>query len=79
MTGRMARLGDAYVKGEIAVDGPIEDILHIGIGLAERIGRLSHLTAITRPLNLLAFRHSRHNDAAAIAHHYDVSNDFYRL
>ncbi len=24
-------------------------------------------------------RHSRERDAAAIAHHYDVSNDFYRL
>ena len=79
MTGRMARLGDAYVAGEIAVDGRIEDILHIGIGLAERIGRYSRLAAFARPLNLLAFRHSRRNDAAAIAHHYDVSNDFYRL
>src|ERR671916_244808 len=24
-------------------------------------------------------RHSKERDAAAIAHHYDVSNDFYRL
>jgi cyclopropane-fatty-acyl-phospholipid synthase len=28
---------------------------------------------------LAGHRHSRHRDAAAIAHHYDVGNDFYRV
>lgn len=79
LTGRMARLGDAYVAGELAVDGRIEDILQVGIGLAERIGKMSRLAALARPLTLLRFRHSRSNDATAIEHHYDVSNDFYRL
>jgi len=30
-------------------------------------------------VRLHGVRHSRHRDAAAIAHHYDVGNDFYRL
>ena len=32
-----------------------------------------------RKARLRGRRHSRRRDAAAIAHHYDVSNDFYRL
>ena len=79
LTGRIARLGDAYVVGELGVDGRIEDILDTGIKLSERVGRFSRLAKFARPLGWLAFRHSKTNDAAAIAHHYDVSNDFYRL
>jgi cyclopropane-fatty-acyl-phospholipid synthase len=79
ITGRIARLGDAYVNGDLTVDGRIDDILSIGIRIAERIGRYSRLTALARPFTALAFRHSKSNDAAAIAYHYDVSNDFYRL
>jgi cyclopropane-fatty-acyl-phospholipid synthase len=44
------------------------------------------LGAIRRPpprpseeLRLAGWRHSQKRDAAAIAHHYDISNDFYRL
>jgi cyclopropane-fatty-acyl-phospholipid synthase len=44
------------------------------------------LDALGRPLpappeeaRLRGRRHSRSRDAAAIAHHYDISNDFYRL
>jgi cyclopropane-fatty-acyl-phospholipid synthase len=44
------------------------------------------LGAVGRPLpppeqeaRLGGRRHSRHRDAAAISHHYDLSNDFYRM
>src|SRR5207248_1354110 len=50
------------------------------------LGAARHLGALGRPLppppeeaRLHGRRHSRARDAAAIAHHYDVSNDFYRL
>ena len=79
VTGRIDKLGDAYAAGDLLVDGTVQDILQIGILLAERFGRISRLAAIVRPLQRLRFRHSRKNDAAAITHHYDVSNDFYRL
>jgi cyclopropane-fatty-acyl-phospholipid synthase len=80
VTGRIARLGDAYVAGDLTVDGTIDDILRIGITLAERTGRLSRLARLMRALQWAAtFRHSKRNDAAAIQHYYDVSNDFYRL
>jgi cyclopropane-fatty-acyl-phospholipid synthase len=78
-TGRFDKLGDAYVSGGLTVDGRIEDILRIGIDLAERIGRAPQVVRLAKPLKLLSFRHSKRNDAKAIAHHYDVSNEFYRL
>ncbi len=79
LTGQIGRLGDAYAAGDITVDGQVNDILDTGIALAERFGRLSRLAALAKPLGWLAFRHSRQNDADAIRHHYDVSNEFYRL
>jgi cyclopropane-fatty-acyl-phospholipid synthase len=80
--GRFDKLGDAYVAGDLTVDGKIEDVLRIGIDLAERIGRapqVARLARLAKPLKLLSFRHSKRNDAKAIARHYDVSNEFYRL
>lgn len=79
LTGRFDRLGDAYVTGEIGVEGRVQDILLTGMALAERFGRLSRLAGVLKPLGWLSFRHSKGNDAAAIASHYDVSNDFYRI
>lgn len=86
LTGDMARLGEAYVEGEVTVDGRLQDILEVGIAVAERIGRsplvrrAARLGPLVRPfLRLRAGAHSRKRDAAAISHHYDVSNDFYAL
>lgn len=79
MAGNFARLGDAYVSGELAVDGRVEDIVRVGIELAKRIGATPLLSRLTRALAYLPARHNRRRDAAAIRHHYDVSNEFYRL
>jgi len=76
--GRFDRLGDAYVAGEILVEGAAADILHTGIELAERVGKAPWLAPLGRAAGLLSFRHSRKQDARAIAYHYDVSDDFYR-
>jgi cyclopropane-fatty-acyl-phospholipid synthase len=67
------RLGEAYVEGHIAVEGPVHEVFRVAETLArtasgaERVG-LRRLV-----------RHSRAKDRKAIEHHYDVSNDFYRL
>jgi len=50
--------------------------------LVTAVGGLRALRPLPRPkeeAHLRGRRHSRARDAAAIAHHYDVSNDFYRL
>ncbi len=82
ITGDMGSLGAAYVEGEITVEGRLQDVLHVGIAIAERVGRVR---AVQRAAWLLArrprwrFRHSKQRDAAAISYHYDVSNAFYAL
>ena len=69
----LAALGEAYVEGEVEIDGPIDEALRAaetmvrGWGRAGR-GRLPRLAS-----------HSKQRDRAAIQYHYDASNDFYRL
>ena len=51
-----------------------------GIGAARRLGALG--PPVKPPpgeVRLRGTRHSQRRDAAAISHHYDVGNDFYRL
>jgi len=87
-------LGRAYVTGDLDVQGDIFAALElrdalpmVRIGARHAIG-LARLAGVRvlRPLpppseeaRLHGRRHSKARDAAAIAHHYDVSNDFYRL
>jgi len=79
LVGNFAKLGDAYVAGELTADGRIQDILRIGIDLAERLGKWPIATRLMRLAAFVPRPHSRHKDAADISYHYDVSNEFYRL
>ena len=68
-------LGEAYVNGELDAEGDLDSLIHSAAGLARHFGKM-------RPGWIELFRrtqHSRAVDAEAIAYHYDVSNDFYRL
>jgi cyclopropane-fatty-acyl-phospholipid synthase len=86
-------LGRAYVSGEIDLGGDIFSVLALqdrldGLTItpvqviaALKILGVSGLKPLAPPpeeARLHGRRHSRARDAAAIAHHYDVSNDFYR-
>jgi cyclopropane-fatty-acyl-phospholipid synthase len=86
--------GRAYVAGDIEVDGEIFDVMDLVEQLEDVSLRPHHVVEALRlvgpsglrPLppppeeaRLRGRRHSRDRDAAAIAHHYDVSNDFYRI
>ena len=79
LTGNMGRLAQAYVEGEIEVEGRIGDVLQVGVALAERIGNLPFLRRAVPLLARLPHRHSKAADARAVRYHYDVSSDFYRL
>jgi cyclopropane-fatty-acyl-phospholipid synthase len=80
MTGNIGRLAQAYVEGELAVEGRLQDILRVGIALAEAVGRVPlvrRTAALAR--HLPRRRHSRTRDARDVRYHYDVPSDFYRL
>jgi len=68
----LASLGQAYVDGLIDIEGTIDDVVAVATKLSSHAGRQMRRAA------RLA-RHTRRIDAEAIAYHYDVSNEFYRL
>ena len=84
----------AYVAGDIDIDGDVFAALALrdrfgeaNVGLRELavVLRLAGPRALHRlppppeEARLRGRLHSKERDAAAIAHHYDLSNDFYRL
>ena len=84
----------AYVSGELDVQGDIFDALALRGNLPEvklrpsewldlaRIAGWRSLRPLPAPpeeSRLHGRRHSKARDASAIAHHYNVSNDFYRM
>jgi cyclopropane-fatty-acyl-phospholipid synthase len=84
----------AYVAGELDVEGDLYAALTLQerlaaarlaprhwVGALRLVGRegLRPLAPPAEEARLHGRRHSRERDAAAIAHHYDVSNRFYRL
>ena len=85
--------GRAYVAGDLDVEGDIFDALELRhrfdsvsvspsqwLEIAKILGSttLRRLPPPPGEARLRGRRHSPRRDAAAIAHHYDVSNDFYR-
>ncbi len=84
----------AYVSGALDVEGDIFAVLQLRDRLPDvkldgrtylAMARLAGAGGFRRPrvppeeARLHGRRHSPTRDAAAIAHHYDVSNDFYRI
>ncbi len=86
--------GRAYVSGALDVEGGIFDALALRDYLPDvkldartwaTMARLAGAGGFRRPpipaeeARLHGRRHSKARDAAAVAHHYDISNDFYRM
>ena len=67
------KLGEAYVEGDIDVDGSIDDVVALG----QQITGGDPANDNRSPPSLWAKRHSRRVDRHAIQYHYDVSNAFY--
>jgi cyclopropane-fatty-acyl-phospholipid synthase len=86
-------LGRAYVAGDIDVEGDLFGALaaiadhlpqpnaRVVADIARVLGpsRLRPLPPPPEEARLHGLRHSKARDAQAIAHHYDVSNDFYAV
>ncbi len=86
--------GRAYVAGDLDVEGDIYAALGLRDHLPEvklrprqyvaalrlvGAGGLKPLPHPPEEAHLRGRRHSKARDAAAVSHHYDVSNDFYRM
>ncbi|MGD9797674.1 MAG: class I SAM-dependent methyltransferase [Acidimicrobiia bacterium] len=85
--------GRAYVAGDIDVEGDLFEALAVGTAARPHLGALElvellrfvgdgvvhRLPPPPEEIRLRGRRHSPERDAAAIAHHYDVSNAFYRM
>lgn len=85
----------AYIAGDITIDGDLLEVIRLrermpvpefGPGdrleLLKTLGRQRLLRPVPPPPEEVRLRgrfHSRGRDAEAISHHYDVSNEFYRL
>ena len=67
------RLGEAYVEGHITVEGPVHEVFRVAEAFARTVSGAERVG-----LRCLV-PHSRTKDRKAIEHHYDVSDDFYRL
>lgn len=69
----LASLGTAYVEGHLDFEGRMQDAFEKVAGFISTLGADAE-----RP-RLHKARHTRRLDSESIAHHYDLSNDFYRL
>lgn len=65
-------LGEAFVEGRVDLLGPLEEIIRIG-------DRITHAMGDATPYLPTRRSHDKATDASAIAYHYDLSNEFYRL
>ena len=71
-------IGQAYVQGKLDAEGDLDSIFEVAASLARHAGKpVSFFDRLDRLLR--AVHHTRKVDAKAIAYHYDVSNEFYRL
>jgi cyclopropane-fatty-acyl-phospholipid synthase len=86
VTGELEADGDVFALLEALRDRAPRNFRH-GVSAAPlAVKAARQLGIVGRPLppppeeaRLHGWRHSRRRDADAIGHHYDVSNDFYRL
>jgi cyclopropane-fatty-acyl-phospholipid synthase len=79
--GRIGRLADAYVKGDLEIEGQLSDVMALAAELAgDPVKRgqrpaWGHLLRRVRSLWL----HRRRRDAEQVRFHYDLYDDFFAL
>jgi cyclopropane-fatty-acyl-phospholipid synthase len=86
VTGELELEGDTYAAMRALVQAAPDDLRIGGKTLVQTLRAARRLGVVGRPLppppeeaRLSGLLHTKSRDAAAISHHYDVSNDFYRL
>ncbi len=70
----LGALGEAFIDNRLDLEGDLLEALPLGARLVEATG-----TSVALRVTQSWRRHRRVQDRSAIAHHYDVGNDFYSL
>ena len=76
------KAGEAYMDGTLTVDGGIRKLLEVFAYNRQGLRRQGHQKLLKSSLKRLRRFHQhniRANSARNVQHHYDLSNDFYRM
>lgn len=81
LMGRIGSVGNAYVRGELDIEGRLRDVMDVATELAHSPLQTAPPTPWTRVLRRARSRrlHQRHRDAEQVRFHYDLSDDFFAL
>lgn len=81
LMGRIGSVGNAYVRGELDIEGRLRDVMDVAAELAHSPLQTAPPTPWTRVLRRARSRrlHQRHRDAEQVRFHYDLSDDFFAL
>ncbi len=74
MTSTSIALGEAYMNGDIQIEGELYDVLNMFLG---QLGKFS--TNQGKLKKLMFTSRSKQNQKKEVSSHYDIGNDFYKL
>lgn len=79
--GQIGELADAYVRGDLEIDGDLSEVMAIAAELVDDPVRMGHTSFVSTLLRRLRSRwlHRPHRDAEQVRFHYDVGDAFYAL
>lgn len=79
--GQVGLLADAYVRGELDIEGSLSDLMAVAAALAGNPVHRGEAEAWPRWLRhwRSVWLHHRERDAEQVRFHYDVNDDFYAL
>ena len=80
-SGHIGTLADAYVRGDLEIEGDLREAMEIAAELAGDPVAQGHAGMGTQLLHHLRSRwlHRPHKDAEQVRFHYDLSDDFFAL
>jgi cyclopropane-fatty-acyl-phospholipid synthase len=79
MTNGFLGFGEAYMAGDLEVDGDLQELLRLGYGVGFDQASLSLWQKILFRMCQLSTRNSFNRACQNIAHHYDRGEEFYAL
>ena len=71
--------GEGYMNGDIEVEGDFQQLLALPSRMSSTSGLLTFLAGLSELAASFTNRNTLSGSRKNIAHHYDISNDFYRL